>query len=75
MDQTTFIGMFIMAAVVLIGISGQIIKPLLTLNTNIVTLNSTMKELIKNDGKQDETINKHGEKLQDHETRIKILEK
>lgn len=62
-----------------------VVKPLITLNTTIVKLNDSIKQLDKSfeklSTKNDEShkrmwkeLDSHEDKINDHETRIKIIE-
>lgn len=85
MDSNTFMGMLIVALVVLIGLAGTltgfIIKPVINLNKNITKLNCTIETLQQNDSdtKNDlkelkEDTTKNTNMLQNHEFRINQLE-
>lgn len=86
MDSNTFMGMLIVALVVLIGLAGTltgfIIKPVINLNKNITKLNCTIETLQQNDSdtKNDlkelkEDTKKNSNMIQNHEFRIEQLEK
>lgn len=88
MSANEFMGMFIAAVIALIGLVTAIVTPMLKLNASIVSLNTTMQEVRKNDAKRDAAIQSNKEEINDlkfnvrehehelanHETRIKSLE-
>ena len=74
MDASTFMGMFVVAAATIVGLFFTVGKPILNLNTNIVRLNTTIDNLVKNDTKQDNSIEEHSKILSNHEQRIVLIE-
>ena len=52
-----------------------IMTPIIKLNSSITKLNTTIDTLDKNMAKNQNDIKEHEEKLNDHETRITVLEK
>ena len=74
MDANTFIGMFVVATATIVGLFFTVGKPILNLNTNIVRLNTTIDNLVKNDTKQDTRIEEHSKILSNHEQRIVLIE-
>lgn len=89
MDTNEFMGMLIFAVVALIGLVTAIVSPILKLNSSIVELTASMKEVRKNDVKRDTAIQANKEEISDlkfnirehehelanHETRIQSLER
>lgn len=64
--------------VVLVGLVASIVKPILSLNGNIVKLNTTLDALMSRNEDEHDTINtrleKHGQQIDNHEGRIIKLE-
>lgn len=64
--------------IVLIGLVASIVKPILSLNSNIVKLNTTLDALTSRNEDEHDTINvrlkEHGCQLDNHEGRIIWLE-
>lgn len=85
MEQSNITGMIVTGSAALIGLIVMVIKclkPINELNINIVKLTGTIERLIENDKKQDIKIEKNNEQIdslivksENHEQRIKILER
>lgn len=65
MGEAEFIGMLILALVVVVGLIVSIVTPILRLNTNIVKLNDSITMLIKDDERQNRRIEQHGKEIDD----------
>lgn len=65
MGEAEFIGMLILALVVVVGLIVSIVTPILRLNTNIIKLNDSITMLIKDDERQNKRIEQHGKEIDD----------
>ena len=78
MDSTQFMGMLIAAIVVLLGGVGTIvtiiIKPVITLNKTIAKLDISIETLSNDYAQLKNRVDRHGERLDSHETRISHME-
>lgn len=63
MSEAEFIGMLILALVVIVGFIVSIITPMLKLNTNIVKLNDTIERMLADGVRRDHRLDKHGEEI------------
>lgn len=75
MDQTTFIGMLIMAIATLLGITSIVvtivIKPIINLNKSITKLNDNIDHLTGQNKTLETRVAKHGEQI-DKNTQLLI---
>jgi membrane protein required for beta-lactamase induction len=60
--------------VVLFGLIGSLIKPILRWNTSLVENTAAIRGLTNAIKKQDCTLAEHEKQLNDHETRIRLIE-
>lgn len=70
MTEQEFVWYLIKIAIPIIAIA----TPILRLNSNIVKLNVTIENQREHNIIQDTRLNTHGEKLDNHEVRISVLE-
>lgn len=75
MTNTEFTGYLVVYGIILItGLIG-VIKPIVSLNVNIQKLSDTIANLNINFNDVKSDVDKHEAKLNDHETRLTIIEK
>lgn len=75
MSNTEFTGYLIVYGLVLLGGLIAVIKPIVSLNVNIQKLSDAIASLNLSFNDIKSEIDKHDEKLNDHETRLTIIEK
>ena len=82
MSEAEFIGMLVLALVVIIGFIVSIITPMMKLNTSITKLNDTMERLLDDNETQDKRLDKHRDEIAElktvttrHDTEIKELQR
>lgn len=74
MNNTDFIGYLVVFCVPLIASFIALIKPIITLNVNIQKLADSIKNLYFDRDEIKSQVNCHEEKINDHETRIQLME-
>lgn len=74
MQQTEYVGYFILAAVVVVGLFMTIGAPIIKLNKIITQLSILVENLTKDLEKQIERITRHGSEIGNLERRMTILE-
>lgn len=74
MNEVEFLGMFITAAVTLLGGIGLIVKPMSALTKALVEVRDELKVLNRDNARQDERLGHHDEKLSEHDVKIAELD-
>ena len=74
MSNYEFIGMALIIGVPLIGGLIAMIKPIISLNSTITKLDTSLKIFVKEKDEVNGKIDKHEERLDDHEKRIYYME-
>lgn len=75
MSQTEFTGYLIVYGLILIGGLIAVIKPIINLNVNIQKLTDAIENLNLDVKDIKDEVEKHDVAINDHETRITVLEK
>ena len=79
MDSGTFMGLFIAALVVLVGLAGTlttlIIKPVISLNRNLTEMNTVIKQTRDECTDLKSEVNSHEHRLDEHELKLLAHEK
>lgn len=75
MSNTEFVGYLVVYGVVFLGGLIGLIKPIITLNVNIQKLTDSINNLSEDNKEIKSDISKHEGILNDHETRLTIIEK
>lgn len=74
MGNTEFIGSLVLVAIPVVISFIALIKPIINLNINIQKLSDTLAHLKDDNTALKGVVDEHEEKLNNHETRISIIE-
>ena len=74
MSNTEFWGYLIVFAVPVLGSLIALVKPIINLNVNIQKLSDAITHLNSDKKEMKKELDEHEEKINDHETRIFLLE-
>ena len=74
MGNTEFIGSLVLIAIPVVVSFIALIKPIITLNVNIQKLSDAIAQLKDDNTVIKHTVDEHEDKINNHETRITLLE-
>lgn len=74
MNTNEIVGWAVLVGVPLVGSVIALIKPIINLNTNITKLTLSIEQLSKDNVDVKKDVKAQGEKLEDHETRLQLIE-
>lgn len=74
MSTNEIVGWAVVVGIPLIGSVIALVKPIINLNTNITKLALSIEQLSRDSIDVKKDVRAHGEKLEDHETRLQLIE-
>lgn len=74
MSTNEIIGWAVVVGIPLIGSVIALVKPIINLNTNITKLALSIEQLSRDSIDVKKDVRAHTEKLEDHETRLQLIE-